>query len=80
MQLKSYGIGWGFEIGMKLVFNLDLYLYFNWIALQIVSSIGLELEMDLNLDMDLDGKWNGLGLDISLGLEMIGVWICSIYV
>ncbi len=28
--------------------------------------------MDLNLEMDLDGKWNGLGLDISLGLEMIG--------
>ncbi len=78
MQLKFYGIGWGFEIGMKLVFNLDLY--FNWIGLGFVSSIGLELDMDLNLDMDLDGKWNGLGLDISLGLEMIGVWICSIYV
>jgi len=68
LQLKFYGIGWGFEIRIKLVFNLDLY--FKWIRLEIVSSIGLEL----------DGKWNGLGLDISLGLEMIRVWICSIYV
>jgi hypothetical protein len=72
LQLKFYGIGWEFEIGIKLVFDLDLY--FNSIGLWIVSSIGLEL------DIDLDGKWNGLGLDISLGLEMIGVWIYSIYV
>jgi hypothetical protein len=31
LQLKFYGIGWEFEIGIKLVFDLDLY--FNSIGL-----------------------------------------------
>jgi len=55
--LKFYGIGCGFEIGIKLVFDLDLY--FKSIRLKIVSSIGLELDMELNWIW----IWMGNGMD-----------------